>query len=234
MSRELAVGSGDLVLRDRGRVLAREAFDVEEGSLQAALQRLLPQRSSAPISARVAVSHARLLLLPWFDQLTRPERWNSLAVSCFEQTFGEPPDGWALRVADDLPPRARLAAALPETLLHSLRTIAKVRSVRIGLLDALGLLLKREPDYSGCVAQIEPHRASLLMMWRGDLTRVRTRRFDAIQHLAAVARSEWISTPGGDSDRAARKVSVAVLGDSHGAAASLAGALGCSRVLELS
>jgi hypothetical protein len=233
MSRELAVGARDLVLRERGRVMAREAFGPEAGSLQAALQRLLPQRPAAPITASVAASHARMLLLPWLPQLTRPDRWLSLAASRFEQTFGEAPDGWELRVAQDLPPRARLAAAIPSALLRSLQAVARLRAVKIGLLDALGGLLEREAAFSGCVAQVGPDSACLLMLWRGQLRRIRMRRFDALEDLAAAARSEWIAVRGSEPDGAV-EAAVALIGDGRGAAVQLSGAIGCSRIVELS
>jgi hypothetical protein len=234
MSRELAVGARDLALRERGRVLAREAFGPEAGSLQAALQRLLPQRPSAPMTASLSADHARMLLLPWLPQLTRPDRWLSLAASRFEQTFGETVDGWVLRVAQDAPPRARLAAAIPEALVQSLQAVAKLRAVRIRLLDALGALMEREPAFSGCVAQVGPHSACLLMLWQGHLRRIRTRRFDALEDLAAAARSEWIAARGPESKGAAARVAVAVLGERPGMATHLAGAIGCTRMVQLS
>ncbi len=234
MSRELAIGPSDLELRERGRVLGREPFGAEEGSLQAALQRLLPQRSAASIKATIAASHVRMLVLPWLPQLTRPDRWLSFAAGRFEQTFGEPPDDWVLRVADDLPPRARLAAAIPAALLKSLQHAARIRTLRIGLLDALGALLQREPVFSGCVAQVGPDSASLLMLWRGELRRVRMRRFDAFEEVAVAARSEWVAARGMEPDRAAAGAAVALLGNTHGAEALLARALGCSRVVQLS
>ncbi len=233
MSCDLAIGARDLVLRERGRVVARQAFGTEEGSLHAALQRLIPSRPPAPMTARVAAGHARMLLLPWLPQLTRAERWLSLAASRFEQTFGEAADGWVVRVAQEAPPRARMAAAIPESLLHALQAAAKLRAVRIGLLDALGALLQREPAFTGCVSEVGPDSACLLMLWRGELRRVRTRRFEALEEISAAARSEWIATCGAESDSAAR-VAVAVLGESPGAAAYLSGAIGGSRVVELS
>ena len=234
MSRELAIGPSDLELRERGRVLRREAFGADEGSLHAALQRLLPQRPAASIKATVAANHARMLLLPWLPQLTRPDRWLSFAAGRFEQTFGEPPDGWVLRVADDLPPRVRLAAAIPAALLKSLQHAARIRTLRIGLLDALGALLQSEPVFSGCVAQVGPDSACLLMLWRGELRRVRMRRFDALEDLGVAARSEWIAARGAEPDRVAATAAVALLGQVQGAPAMLAGALGCGRVVQLS
>jgi hypothetical protein len=234
MDPELTIGARDLVLRERGRVLGRESFGAEEGSLQAALQRLMPSRPSASVTATVAAGHVRMLLLPWLPQLTRAERWLSLAASRFEQTFGEAPDGWVLRVAQDVPPRARLAAAIPRALLQSLQAAARLGAVRIGLLDALGALLCREPAFSGCVAQVGSDSACLLMLWRGELRRIRTRRFDALEELAVAARSEWIAVRAPQSDGAAVRVTVAVLGESPGVATHLSAAIGGSRVVQLS
>jgi hypothetical protein len=233
MSRELVVGARDLVLRERGRQLACEPFDNAQAPLQAALHRILAGRPGAPLTALVAASHVRMLLLPWVAPLTRRERWQSLAASRFEQTFGQAPDGWVLRVADDLPPRARLAAALPEALLGCLRAAAPLRSVRIAVLEGLGALLQREPAFSGCVAQVATDHACLLMLWRGELRRIRTRRFEALDDLAAAARSEWVAARGSESKGAGDAVALATVGPCQGIAAQLAGAIGCRRVLEL-
>lgn len=233
MARELVIGGREAALCDADRTLAREAFGAEPGSLQVALQRLLPVRPAEPIVASVAAGHARMVLLPWLPQLTRPDRWRSLAASRFEQIFCESTDGWILRVAEDVPPRPRLAAAIPNALLQSLQSVAKLRAVRVRLLDELGLLLQRERGFSGCVAQVGPDSACLLMLWHGELRRIRMRRFDALQELAVAARSEWAAARGPDSDAAAPGIAVAMLGRNPLAAEHLSSAIGCSRLVQL-
>jgi hypothetical protein len=175
-----------------------------------------------------------MLLLPWLPQLTRPDRWLSLAASRFEQTFGESCLGWVLRVGEDLPPRARVAAAIPEALLGTLQSLARLRAVRIGLLDALGALLEREPGFTGCVAQVGPDSACLLMLWRGELRRIRTRRFDAVEELSAAARAEWVAAYGPEPNGASARTALAMLGEHGGVADRLSAAIGCIRVLDLS
>ena len=123
MSLELAVQACELVLRERGKVQAREPFAAADGSLPEALQRLLAQRAASRLTVRVASAHVRLLVLPWVAQLTSAERWRALAASRFEQTYGEAPEAWLLRVADDLPPRPRLAVALPAASTSTLREV---------------------------------------------------------------------------------------------------------------
>lgn len=233
MRRELMVDAGEVALCEAGRVLARQAFGTQEGALEDALRRLLPQRPAAPLAARVSAAHTRMMLLPWLPQLTRPERWRSLAASRFEQTFGETPESWAIRVADDLPPRCRVAVALPNTLLESLQAAAKLSAVRVGLLDALGSLLQREPAFSGCVAQIGGDSACLMFLWQGELKRIRTRRFDAIDELASAARAEWAAARGSVAQGGALPGSLAISAGQASLAAKLAAAIGCSRVIEL-
>jgi len=234
MSPELALRDRELVLHEKGRVLARESFAAGSDALTAALQRLLPAGAAVPVRASVAAAHARMLLLPWLAQLTSAGRWRSLAASRFEQIFGEAADGaWILRIAEDLPPRARLVAALPAPMLGSLRAVApRLRSVRIGLLDALGALLEREPRFTGCVAQVGSEGACLLMLWRGELRRVRMRRSDSVDELASAARSEWAAARASQSDSGGVEIAVATMGlEPFGQ--HLAAALEASRRIEL-
>lgn len=246
MRLELDVGARELVLSAAGRLLAREAFDglaaSPASSLLPALQRLAPSRPSGRLVARVAAVHARLLLLPWMEQLSSAERWNSLAASRFEQVYGESTaPGWVLRIADDAPPRPRLAAALPAPLLDALQSALQPGEVRIDLLDSLGELLAGEPEFSGCVARVRDDVALLMMLWRGELRRVRARRRDAsgIADLAATARSEWAAArPDGaaEAGRGARgrpQPQLAVAVDVAEAGPPLASALECSRVVVL-
>jgi hypothetical protein len=185
---------------------------------------------------RKASNHARMWLLPWVPQLTSPERWNSLAVSRFEQSYGEPPEDWVLRVADDAPPRARLVAALPAGLLRALDQVARPGSIVIGLLEGVSRLIAREPAFHGCVAEVGPDSASLLMICRGELRRVRCRRFEHLEEVSAAARSEWASACASDdeAEKSGKPTpSVATWGGGGAAAAALSCALGGSRVLEL-
>jgi len=241
MTHELLVQARELVLRESGRVLGREEFAPVEGLLDERLQRLLKGRSASAISVRVASSYARMLLLPWLPQLNTPERWNSLAMSRFEQAYGEAADNWVLRVADDMPPRSRLAVALPAELLRALSEALKPRRIVSGLLEAFSALLAREPAFHGCAAEIGPDSASLLMVCRGELRRLRSRHVEGRDEILAAVRSEWAAAgaANADPDRSGKPTanqpgtSVAVLGGGAELGAALASALGCSRVLEL-
>lgn len=236
--RELSLDAEEIVLREQGRIVAREPIAVSDDSLREVLRRVVGARAATPTRVRVAASRARIFLMPWVPQLTTPQRWRALAASRFEQSYGELPDDWSLRVADDLPPRPRLAVALPVPLLRTIQDVVKPRRLVIGLLEALGALLVREPAFHGCVAQIGPKSACLLMICGGELRRVRTRRYEAPEEIIAAARSEWAAaaaTREGAAEKTLKPAAatVALLGTGTSSAATLASALGASRVLEL-
>ncbi|MBV8209861.1 MAG: hypothetical protein JO133_07335 [Burkholderiaceae bacterium] len=240
---DLLVQANELVLRERGEEVAREAF-ASLDSLAKPLQRLMKSKGVFGVSAaRIASCHARMFLLPWVPELTTAERWNALAASRFEQAYGEPPDDWVLRVANETPPGARLVAALPAAMLDTLGRLAKPRSISIRLLDELGALITREPQFHGCIAEIGADSASLLMFCRGELRRLRSRRFEHLEEVSAAARSEWATACASDGtgnhrsgnrgvgSRTQPAISVVVSGGGTAARDALASALGSSRAL---
>ncbi len=233
--RELSVQTGALVLSRDSRLLARQDFVDLDASLRGALQRLLKGAASEPTRVCVASEHARLFLLPWVPQLTRAERWQALAESRFEQIYGEPPDAWLLRVIDDRPPRPRLVVALPAGLARAVRDQLEPRRFTLGLLDALRALFEREPAFEGCVAEVGPRSACLMMFRAGELRRVRMRRYEAQEEILAAARSEWAaaSTATDAASRAAVPTVALLAADAAALGARLVSALGGSRVLEL-
>jgi hypothetical protein len=173
---------------------------------------------------------ARLLMLPWNAQLTSRDRWSTFAASCFERVYGEAPDEWVIRVADEAAPRSRLAAALPKPLLHSANAESPQRSVRMSVLEGLGQIVQKDPTFDGCVIEIGREGACLLVVVAGQLLRTRVRRFAGDEELAAAARSEWAAAAEDD-----RKPNL-VIGPAEAASrigAPIAAALGAKRVIAL-
>lgn len=138
--------------------------------------------------------YARLLVLPWADALTSESRWQTYAESRFDDLFGEPADGWRLRVIAEPPPKPRLAAALPMGLWRMLEQVldARLRSIRIDALTRLDSLRHAEPGYSGVAVDIGSRHALVSLMTDGTLQRVRLRRMaPSVEELHAAVQVEW-------------------------------------------
>jgi hypothetical protein len=230
---QLDVGAGELALRTAaGDTVARETFD-GAAALAPLLAKMLAAYPRGTIQAWTEASAARLFLLPWADSLTSRARWSTYASSRFEQSFGDAASSWSIRVADDTAPRARLAAALPLALIEALRigSGGRVASLRIGLIEQLARLLARERRFAGCVVEPGASVATLLVLVRGELRRVRTRRFDVADDLIGTARSEWASF---GIAGAAADAAIALPADAVGTLGpALAAAVGAVRVLAL-
>jgi hypothetical protein len=216
-----------------------ETFD-GLGSLAAAIRRLVQEHpGDGAIDVRVAAAHARLFLVPWVAQLTSAARWQTYAASRFEQIHGEVAADWVVRVAPELPPRARLAVALPLELVRAVSAgLAGARtgagggnSLRLALLEQVGDLVAGEARFSGCIVDIDAAAATLLIMVQGELRRVRTRHFDALEELAGTLRSEWAAFGIAAAAVNAAVAMPAASLDEFGA--PLAAALGSSRVVSL-
>jgi hypothetical protein len=237
----LLVGAQSLSLRgrDSGAAAAsdnREIAGSGPADIAAALQTLLADHAELAIEVRVSCRWARLLLLPWVEQLTREERWNTYARARFEEVYGDDAQAWDIRVARDLPGRDRIAVAWPALLRDQLAAAPQVRSVRVDLLEHLGVLLEHEPVFSGCLAEIESDGAGFILLVDGRVRRVRWSHFDDPQGLATAMRTEWATVLAGetmaiDTTPALAMTPPVPLPQSPRAriATAVAGGLGCKR-----
>jgi hypothetical protein len=178
-------------------------YPIEGGGVEAAcaaVRALLGSYDRTAIDVHLACGWGRLLLLPWMDQLTTELRWQTYAQARFEQVFGESTQAWEIHVAGDVPGRDRIAVAWPQALRQTLAAHRNVRSVRIGLLEHLGVLLAHEPDFSGCLIEIESDGAGFVLLLNGRARRVRWSRFDDDEGLSAAVRSEWASVIAAESE----------------------------------
>jgi hypothetical protein len=165
----------------------------------AAVRALLAGHDKTPIHVHLACAWSRLLLLPWMDQLTSEQRWRTYAQARFEQVFGEDARDWELQLAIDAPGRDRIVVAWPVALRDALAAHANVRSVRVGLLEHLGVLLRHEPAFTGCLTEIETDGAGFVLLVDGAPRRLRWCRFDTDEALASAVRSEWANVLAADS-----------------------------------
>lgn len=205
--RVLRAARGRLYWQDEGPVRAIEAGEAEL-DWHAAVGQVVESTGADRVAVTLEADVCRFGLLPWAPALTSPARWQTYAASRFEQLFGEPVDQWRLRVAEEMPPRARLLAAAPLGLLSALedRFGSRLEQVRIGLLEQVGSLVQREPRFTGWAVQFTGREAWMLAFVGGALRRVRTRRLawdeaadplSLVAELGPVLRAEWAALRAG-------------------------------------
>jgi hypothetical protein len=79
--------------------------------------------------------------VPWSAAISRPDELHQYARACFEAHYGQSLDGWRLVVSPEAAGLARIATAVPETLLQRLHDHCRdlglrLRSVRPYLMAA--------------------------------------------------------------------------------------------------
>jgi hypothetical protein len=188
----LQIGMRAVTLQTAGQ--PGTSITLDEPSLGAvceAARSLLERRSDRSVQVHLGCGWSRILLLPWSEQLAREEHWRNLAVARFEELFGDDPAAWEIRVAINVPGRARIAVGWPKALYEALATHQEVTSVRVGLLEHLGVLLVQAPHFSGCVIELDTDGAGFLLLSHGVVQRARWRHYDGAQGLASAVHAEW-------------------------------------------
>jgi len=191
---QLRLGAASIFLRSEDAEL--EHRHPPEGglkSMQSTAEDCIASHKNLSIDVRVSCAWSRLFTLPAVGQLTREEHWQNYARARFEQIYAEDADEWHMRVARDLPGRDRIAVAWPVELRQRLLAHTNVRSVRVDLLEQLGLLLTQIPTFFGCLLEIEPGGAAMVLLSYGRFRRARWCRFEDAQGLAAAVCAEWAS-----------------------------------------
>lgn len=152
------------------------------------------------VAVEVDSSLAHLWTVPWQPQLRRESHWLGFAAVRHQQLFGAGEGDWMLRLDAALPPAPRLAAALPLTLIGSLREAlgARLVQIRVDVVDRASRWLAAHRRYSGMAIQVDHDGAWLWSYLGGRLLRVRRRRWmathdvaDIVPALASAARAEW-------------------------------------------
>ena len=175
-----------------------------------ALQSLLGEARRKDVSVQVSCAWTRLLMLPWMEHLTSQDRWLNYARARFEQVYAESAADWDVHVGRDMPGKSRVAAAWPQGMRQTLAQSRSVKSVRIALLEHLGVLLEHEPAFSGCVAEVDTDSAGFLLVLGGEVRRIRWSRYDHVDGLVTAVRSEWASVIGEGSVPAAESLGLAL------------------------
>lgn len=190
----------ELVLDDgwqlHGPGVARARHAAEAGAvLPAALLEQL-RGGRGPVRVSVSLAHARLWVLPFAPLLDRESRWAGFAAASFERAFGDAAEGWLLRWQREVPPRPRLAAALPAALVAALRGALGARLVGLGVDVLAHLPALRARRFSGALVLLQPRRCVLVLLRRGVPERVRLRRGACgAPELGALLATEWAALP---------------------------------------
>ncbi len=198
---KLQIGMRAVTLATAGQPAA--SITLDEPSVRAVCETttaLLDQRADRNVQVHLGCGWTRILLLPWSERLAREEHWRNLAAARFEELFGDDPAAWEIRVANNLPGSARVAVGWPKALYETLAAHRQVRSVRVGLLEHLGILLAQAPHFSGCVIELDTDGAGFLLLLRGGVQRARWRRYDGAQGLASAVHAEWASVLASQDD----------------------------------
>lgn len=148
----------------------------------------------APVEVAIGGGWMRLLLLPFSPRIDSEARWEPFAHARFEQIYGDSAQGWALAWLSEPPPHARLAAALPQSLLAGLREAfaGRLRTVRARTVTRVQTLRQRQPRFSGVVCELATQHAWLTLLHEGRPQRVRLRRGPADGFaLGAAITTEW-------------------------------------------
>ncbi|MDU9392056.1 hypothetical protein [Pseudomonas sp. zfem002] len=97
------------------------------------LDLLLAEHTHAGARLDVVISahFSRFCLVPWSEQINRPDELQGFARLCFEDLYGAPEQAWDLVLSAEAAGHARIASALPQALLERLRGLARSRGLRL-------------------------------------------------------------------------------------------------------
>lgn len=145
------------------------------------LDRLLGEHCSAGAHLSVVISahFSRFCLVPWSEQIARPEELLGFARLCFEDLYGVAEQPWDLSLSPEPAGCDRIAAALPHALLERLRAVAsgrglRLRSVQPYLMAAFNHFDKRLGSGDLLFVVAEPVRSVLLLAREGRWAAVRS------------------------------------------------------------
>lgn len=145
------------------------------------LDRLLGEHAASGAQLRVVISghFSRFCLVPWSEQISRPDELLGFAKLCFEDLYGAQSQAWSLVLSAEPAGYDRIAAALPQALLERLRSLVAGRGLRLSsvqpyLMAAFNHFDKRlgTDDFLFVVA--EPVRSVLLVAREGRWVAVRS------------------------------------------------------------
>lgn len=145
------------------------------------LDRLLGEHTAAGghLSVVISAHYSRFCLVPWSEQIHRPDELLGLARLCFEDLYGVAEQPWDLTLSAEPAGCGRIAAALPHALLERLRSLAsgrglRLRSVQPYLMAAFNRFDRQLDGGDFLFVVAEPVRSVLLLARDGDWAAVRS------------------------------------------------------------
>lgn len=145
------------------------------------LDRLLGEHAATGAQLRVVISghFSRFCLVPWSEQINRPDELQGFAKLCFEDLYGAPSQAWSLVLSAEPSGYDRIAAALPQALLERLRSLAKGRGLHLNsvqpyLMAAFNHFDKHLDSDDFLFVVAEPVRSVLLLARQGRWVAVRS------------------------------------------------------------
>jgi len=145
------------------------------------LDRLLGEHcpAAAQLSVVVSAHFSRFCLVPWSEQITRPDELLGFARLCFEDLYGTADQPWELTLSPEPAGCDRIAAALPRALLERLRGVASGRRLRLSsvqpyLMAAFNHFDKQLDAGDLLFVVAEPVRSVLLLARAGRWAAVRS------------------------------------------------------------
>jgi hypothetical protein len=173
----------------RPRCVGEANLRVENGSLidwrpaLAVLHTHLADAAWQGANARVVITDhwARYAIVPWSDDISNSEERLAHGRICLANIYGNVADQWRVNVSEAAPGEARVACAIPETLLGEIRTT--LDAYRLPLVSAQPQLIAayngwrdRLPDANGWFVTIDEGTLTAARLVRGGWDRVYSAR----------------------------------------------------------
>ena len=152
-----------------------------EGAV-AALARIADEIAKTSARATVVLSNhfARYVLVPPGEGLKKGEEETAFARYCFAKIHGERSKHWDLRLSPAQPGSARIASAVDAPLVRAVQTAfppaAKLVSLQPYLMSAFNRWRRQLTDARAWLLLVEPQRACLARLERGQIAAVRNSR----------------------------------------------------------
>ncbi len=173
----------------RPRCIGEASLRVENGSYAdwrpalAVLHAQLADAAWQRADARVVISDhwARYAIVPWSDDIVSHEERLAHGRICLASIYGKGTDPWQVSVSEAAPGQARVACAIPETLLGEIR--AALEDCRLRLVSAQPQLIAacnawrdRLPDAHGWFVAIDEGSLAAARLVRESWDRVYSAR----------------------------------------------------------
>lgn len=157
-----------------------------DGSVQSGAPAAQLARLTGDFGLEVVLSShfVRYAVLPWSSELTSEKEWMALAQLHFSSTYGTSASNWAIQTCATGRRKPRVACAVDEQVIASLRRVPRLVSVQPALMAAFNDRREAFSRESGWFVVQEPGRLTLSLIVDGDWKLISCRQ----------ARTDWRTT----------------------------------------